>query len=93
MTFRIDSARLRQRTDGACWYFEIKGYQGKGIYVDLMTDDDGRGLWVQTEFEGTFEQLLSVDDFEIPLEATPKSAREKLALALYEFGWGPRVCD
>jgi len=46
MTFRIDEAW--RHTGG--WKFRIKGIEGKSVYGTLLTDDDGRGLYL-IEFE------------------------------------------
>ena len=42
MTFRIDYVWLRENG----WSFNIKGIEGQGVYGDLQTSLDGRGLYL-----------------------------------------------
>jgi hypothetical protein len=41
MTYRIDRV-AKSELPGFAWCFEIKGYKGRGEYVTLYTDQDGR---------------------------------------------------
>lgn len=43
MTFRIDSVS-KINLNGECWLFEIKGYEGRGKYMTLYTNAEGRTL-------------------------------------------------
>ena len=91
MTFRIDYVWLRENG----WSFNIKGIQGHGFYGDLQTSPDGRGLYLMERRESLrlekVRQLLSEEDFAIPLDATKEEAARILARGLHRLGWAPEV--
>jgi len=93
MTFRIDFVSRDQSDGNFTWNFGIKGLCGKGIYCDLSTDENGRGLSVLQDFPDKPVRLLSADAFAIPATATRWNARKSLAVALTTLGWGPEVHD
>ena len=91
MTFRIDLVELNK--DG--WGFNIKGIKGAGVYGDLQTGHDGSGLYLIQlselfEWEEV-EQLLSEEEFKIPLGSTREEAARILARGLHRLGWGPEL--
>lgn len=93
MTFRIDYLHRREGTDA--WSFDIKGIEGRGVYGRLLTDAEGRGLYLEDEGLlipiqlGT--KLLSAAEFCVPPNTSKAEATRLLALALHRMGWGPQV--
>lgn len=79
MTFRIDWVEREQNG----WRFNIKGIKGAGVYGDLQAGHDGSGLYLIQLSElfkwEEVEQLLSEEDFNIPLDATKQEAARILA--------------
>lgn len=91
MTFRIDYSR---RHEGE-WEFRIKGIEGKGVYGAVLTDGNGRGLYLKG-FEPELppfnrQELVPPEGFHVPPEATPEQANRLLAVTLNRLGWGPEV--
>lgn len=91
MTFRIDEVRQRNGE----WVFGIKGVKGEGVYGTLITDDDGRGLYLMDAESvappTTFPELISPEAFHVPIDTTREEASRLLAIALHRLGWGPEV--
>ena len=91
MTFRIDGL-WREET---VWTFDIKGIEGQGIYGDLQTGPDGRGLYLLGYRKSLrlvkVRQLLSEDEFSVALSASKEEAARILAQGLHRLGWGPEV--
>lgn len=91
MTFRIDSLRLEETG----WTFGIKGIEGQGVYGDLQTGPDGRGLYLLGYRKSLrlvkVRQLLSEDEFSVALSASKEEAARILARGLRQIGWGPEV--
>ena len=93
MTFRIDYLYRREGTDG--WVFDIKGIEGRGIYGTLVTNPEGRALYLEDQEHliaippGSL--LLSATEFCVPANSSKAQAMRILALALLRLGWGPEV--
>lgn len=91
MTFRIDS--VEQGEWG--WRINLKGLEGKGVYGRLVTTRDGHGLYVVDEDDMTRikpgRQLLPAAEFAISVECSPDEAKQRVAEALTNLGWGPEV--
>lgn len=100
MTFRIDHVRQRNGT----WLFDIKGIQGQGVYGTLLTDGQGKGLYLMSseipiptagskitncDLRGSL--ICSPEEFWIPAETSTTSVGRILAEALLRLGWGPEV--
>lgn len=93
MTFRIDYLYRREGTEG--WVFDIKGIEGRGVYGTLVTNPEGRALYLEDQEHliplppGTL--LLSATEFCVPANSSKAQAMRMLALALLRLGWGPEV--
>ena len=103
MTFRPEETE-RLRCGGGDMHarqLRFKGVHGEGIYGSVITDLQGRGLFLLREgdFPGQpgCEQrmtcLVSPADFCVAPDANPLEAREAITSALLELGRGPRVGD
>jgi len=87
--------------DGYAWHLRFKGVYGEGIYGSVITDQQGRGLYLlgDSDFPGVpgYQQrmtcLVHPDDFCVDPGAEPLDARETITSALVALGWGPRVGD
>jgi hypothetical protein len=88
MTYRIDLVK-KSTIPSYAWRFEIKGFEGRGEYVTLYTDQDGRKLYSL----GSIDLVLvaGTEAFEVPKEASVAEAYRALALFLDQLGWGPMV--
>ena len=101
MTLRPEEISRPCSDKGAryAWHLRFKGVRGQGIYGSVVTDRQGRGLYLLAfgDFPGDFgyEQrmtcILSSQDFCVSPEAHPLEAREAITSALLSLGWGPRV--
>ena len=88
MTYRIDYVS-KSKIPGYAWCFEIKGFEGRGEYITMYTDQDGRKLY---SFASTSIELITgTEAFEVPTDATKAEAYRALALFLDQLGWGPMV--
>lgn len=91
MTVRVD--HVWRRDDGG-WGWDIKGYEGRGIYVLLATNPEGKGLFL---IEGITSQIgkciASPNTFALARDATRNQAADALEVALEAIGWGPVVKD
>ncbi|MDO9007543.1 MAG: hypothetical protein Q7U80_04915 [Thiobacillus sp.] len=93
MTFRIDYLHRSEGTDA--WSFDIKGIEGRGVYGTLVTNPEGRALYLEDQEHlipippGTL--LLSATEFCVPANSSKAQAMRILALALLRLGWGPEV--
>jgi hypothetical protein len=95
MTYRIDRV-AKSELPGFAWCFEIKGYKGRGEYVTLYTDQDGRKLFslAQMCIVGIGDPLQLVagaEGFSVPKDATEVEAHRALGMFLDRLGWGPMV--
>lgn len=91
MTIRVDL--VWRRHDGG-WGWEIKGYEGRGIYVMLATDADGKGIFVIEGMTSPISKcIVSPKEFKIAKNATRREAVDALELALVATGWGPVIRD
>jgi len=90
MTYRIDQVK-KSSTPGYAWRFEIKGFEGRGEYVTLYTDQDGHGLHAFKET--SIELIPGTEAFEVAKEAAEDEAHRALAIFLDLLGWGPMVDD
>jgi hypothetical protein len=90
MTYRIDDVR-KPKNQSHAWEFNIKGFEGRGEYVTMCTDQDGRKLH---KFELiNFELIPGTEAFEVSKDATKAEAHRALAMFLDQLGWGPMVDD
>jgi hypothetical protein len=91
MTFRIDSVS-KIDLNGECWLFEIKGYEGRGEYMTLYTDVEGRTPRPISAPPGqTAGVIPGTEAFFVPITATKAVAQATLAQQLQQLGWGPMV--
>ncbi|NQD36003.1 hypothetical protein HPT27_03140 [Permianibacter sp. IMCC34836] len=91
MTVRVD--RVWRRDDGG-WGWDIKGYEGRGIYVLLATDPGGRGIFVIDGMTSTTGKcVVPQQDFALARDASRRQAVEALEVALTAIGWGPAIRD
>ncbi len=89
------------RNDTYAWHLRFKGVHGEGIYGSVITDLQGRGLFLLREgdfpglpgCEHRMTCLVSPADFCVAPDIGPREAREAITSALLELGWGPRVGD
>ena len=88
MTIRVDSV-WRRTAGGFGW--AIKGYEGRGLYVNVATDPAGRGLYVTESMQGPLDQRVLPDDFLVRPDASPALTVQLLEAALVKLGWGPVV--
>jgi hypothetical protein len=87
MTFRIDGV---QKGSTGAWQCHFKGARGHGLYGSLMTDANGRGLYL-SEHPGESVELLPPARFHIPSVFPPAWARERFAAALWIIEWGGEI--
>ena len=88
MTYRIDDVR-KSKIPAYAWCFEIKGFEGRGEYVTMYTDQDGRKLHKLESI--SFELIPGTEAFEVQKDATEAEAHRALAIFLDQLGWGLMV--
>ena len=88
MTYRIDYVS-KCKIPGYAWCFEIKGFEGRGEYVTMYTDQDGRKLHSFVSIG--IELIPGTEAFEVSKDATKHEAYRALAMFLDRLGWGPMV--
>jgi hypothetical protein len=106
MTFRIDSLYIMPLSETEyAWRARIKGLYGYGFYVDLVTNELGRGLRIENmdvqevrwlinqEHRAVSAVIASDDKFYLPRGIALDEAIRKLAVALLEVGWGPWIAS
>ena len=103
MTLRPEEIeRLRPGgNDTYAWHMRFKGVHGEGIYGSVITDPQGRGLFLLRDgdfpglpgYEQRMTRIVFPTDFCVAADADPLEAREAITSALLELGWGPLVGD
>jgi hypothetical protein len=103
MTFRIDGVSIWTLGESGqrFWHWRIKGIEGRGVYGSIVSNPQGRGMYI---LEGSemltllrpdgyqrVRCLMAPRDVYVSFEQSPVIAREVLAIVLLCAGWGPRV--
>jgi len=89
--FRIEYALPRSSTTPNSWGWSVK--IPNGLYETLVTNDKGRGLYIQRvtgippESPFKLTQLLAEGEFSIPENATKEQSIDLLAKGLEKLGW------
>ena len=102
MTFRFEEV-VYQKTSSTgdhAWHWRFKGVYGQGVYGSIVTNPQGRGVYLLAKFDfpglpPDWEQRLTClvppADFSIAPDVTVDEAKDALAEVLLKLDWGPRV--